>query len=71
MSETAAIAQRIEADLAALRLRAEDAERGYRAACAELAHVLEGLPYAEARTGKYKKLRRRLERFLGERLEGL
>lgn len=51
--------------------RLDAAERGYEAACAELRHVLEGLPYENARSGKYRKLRRRLERFLSERIEGL
>lgn len=71
MNELDDLQQRIKDDVAALRWRAEDAERGYRAACAELENVLAGLPFKEARTGKYKKLRRRLERFLSERLEGL
>lgn len=71
MTDPATLAQRIHDDVTELRIRAETAERGYAAACGELAHVLAGLPFPKARTGKYRRLRRRLERFLSERLEGL
>lgn len=51
--------------------RLDAAERGYLAACDELRHVMTLLPFENAKTGKYRKLRRRLERFLSERLDGL
>jgi hypothetical protein len=47
------------------------AQRGYDAARREIEHVLTLLPYEQAKTGKYRTLRRRLERFLSERLDGL
>lgn len=70
-SDLEILSRRISDDIATLRARAEAAERGYQAACGELEHVLGGLPFASARTGKYRKLRRRLEHFLSDRLEGL
>ena len=55
----------------ALGARRDAAERGYEAARRELEHVLALLPYEDAKSGKYKRLRRRLELFLSERIEGL
>lgn len=57
--------------LNAIVTKAEAAEREAEAARREIEHVLGLLPYGNAKTGKYRKLRRRLERFLSERLEGL
>lgn len=51
--------------------RLDALERDAAAARRELEHVLSILPFEHAKTGKYRKLRRRLERFLSERLEGL
>lgn len=62
---------RILSDVTALHTRAVTAERDHEAACAELRLILAGLPYAEAKSGKNVKLRRRLTRFLGERIVGL
>ncbi len=61
----------LQAAAAVVMARLDGAERGYEAARAEIRHVLAQLPYESAKTGKYRKLRRRLERFLSERLEGL
>lgn len=58
-------------DLNSIATRAEVAEREAAAARREIEHVLGLLPFEHAKTGKYRKLRRRLERFLSERLEGL
>ena len=69
--DPASLASLIEAPLRELVNRAVVAERDLEAACGEIRHVLEGLPYANAQTGKNKRLRRRLERFLSERLDGL
>lgn len=71
MTDTAALARRMAEDAAALVARADAAERAHAAGRAELAHVLGLLPYEDAKSGKYRKLRLRLERFLSERIEGL
>lgn len=68
---TIPVAERIHLDVAELSERAASAERNFDAACRELRHVLDGLPYKRAKVGKYAKLRRRLNRFLSERLEGM
>ena len=65
------LAQRIAADVATLAARAATAEYEVQAARHELRLILDTLPYAEAKTGKNAKLRKRLQRFLGERLAGL
>lgn len=69
--DLAALAGQVEGPLRELLTRAQTSERSLEAACGEIRHVLAGLPYETAKTGKYRALRRRLERFLSDRLDGL
>jgi len=62
---------RILADVQALSDRAVMSQQREVAACAELQRILDALPYADAKSGKTVKLRRRLKRFLGDRLDGI
>ena len=71
MAEDRAFLRDMTAGAAALVDRARMAEQREEAACAELQRVLDGLPYRKAKTGKNAKLRRRLTRFLSERLKGI
>lgn len=65
------LAARVIADVGALQVRATIAEQDFAAACAELQLILDALPYENAKSGKNVKLRKRLTRFLGERLRGI
>lgn len=71
MSDDRPLYMRMIADIYEMNSRMVDAETSIKAARRELQLILDALPYAEAKSGKNAKLRKRLQRFLGERLAGL
>jgi hypothetical protein len=71
VASKADLAQRIAGDAAALGQRAAIAEANYALARAEIRHALSNLPFPDAKSGQTHKVRRRLARFLDDRLDGL